>query len=425
MFCFFYDCLQYMLVLLFMPKFWYEKCFKGKFKKGLKPYLALSLPEKKVNKGPVFLLTAISLGETKAAASLFANMKKSYPEATFYVASRTETGHEEARKSLREADGYFFVPLDFSWSIKRFLNYLEPDIVLVIESDFWYNFFRLSKKRGCKLFLVSGKLSLRSYQRFYKFSFFAKKLLSFFDLLCVQNSLIKERFVNLGVDSSKVIVTGNLKFNTPFIRKDQSVLRDELGIVEGDKVLVIASTHSLEEESILGAIETIWSEFSSLKVIVVPRHPERFKEVKELFLKKNIAFVSYSQIALKTGFEKLILVDAMGILFSLYQIADLAVVGGSFFNYLRGHNIFEPIQAGVPVLFGPFMSDQNEFVERVLSSCAGKQVSLADLAFTIRMLFQDDDLLRKMRKNGDALLQEVEGSSFATWESIHQCIEKV
>ena len=423
MFCFLYDCLLYVLVLFFLPKFWFERVFKGKFKKGIAPYLAFSLPSKQAKKGPVFLLLAVSVGETKAAASLFTNMKKSYPEATFYVASRTETGHDEAKKILPKADGHFFIPFDFSWSVKRFLRFLEPDVVLVVESDFWYNLFRLSKKRGAQLFLVSGKLSLRSYRRFCKVSFFTKRLFSFFDLICAQNLSSKDRFIHLGVDPSKVMVAGNLKFDTPFKREDQTSLKEKLGIVKGDWVLVVASTHHLEEEAILQAIKPLWSVMPRLKILLVPRHPERFLEVEQCLDKQKIPSIVYSRIDVKTGLEKVILIDAMGILPSLYQIANLAVLGGSFLSSLRGHNIFERVQAGLPVLFGPYMSDQKEFVESVLSSGSGRQVGLRDLASTIKSLFEVPSLIAEMKGNGEKLLIEAQGVSSKTWDPIFQYIK--
>jgi 3-deoxy-D-manno-octulosonic-acid transferase len=423
---FFYDLIQYVLLIFFLPKLYWDRISKGKFKKGLKAYLALSLPSKPpiAKKGPVFLLCAVSVGEAKAASSLLEKIKETYPTATIYIGSRTETGHAEAKKSLSKADGHFLLPFDFSWTVKRFLSYIEPDVVIIIESDFWYNFLKTSKQRGSLLFLASGKLSETSCKRLCKVAFLAKKLFGLFDLLCMQNETFASRMLHFDLDPSKVIVTGNLKFDTPFLRSDQSALKKQLGIAKEDWVVVVASTHHLEEESLLKAIAPLWKKIPELKLLLVPRHPERFSEVEEVLAKEEIPFTSYSRIAHRTGDEKIVLMDVMGMLFSLYLVADVAVLGGSFLHTLKGHNIFEPIQAGVPVIFGPYMRDQKDFVDCVLFAKAGLQTDLGGLCQEVESLWKNPAMLQNLRKNGERLLVEAQGSSSKTWKLILASIAK-
>ncbi len=401
---FLYDCIQLIGALFMLPKL------------GSR-YLGLSLPKVKPKKGKVFLLYAVSMGETRAASSLFHKMKEQYPEDQFYILSRTATGHAEAKKSMQSADGHFFLPVDFSFVMKRFLKHLSPDALIIMESDFWLNFLRCSKKLGALVFLVSGKMSETSFKRFQTFSFFSKKLFSSFDFIGTQNAVFKERFIKLGVDPSKVSVTGNLKFDLPFSKIDTEDLKQRLGIQKLDKVVVVGSTHAGEEEAILNALAPIISHF---RLIIVPRHPERFLEVENLLSESRLSTIAYSKIDQKKGSEQVILIDTMGLLLSLYQIADLAIVGGSFLKHLKGHNIFEPIQAGAPVLFGPYMSDQKDLVECTLFSHSGAQVSLKDLRSKVEELLLGDST--EMRSQGKELVLQMRGASSRTSEALSEKI---
>jgi len=417
-----YDGIQGILFLLFLPKLLWDRVVKGKFKQGLAPYLGFSLSRPPPRKKPVFLICAVSVGETKAASSLFSQMKQEFPEASFYIASRTETGQEEARKSFVGADGYYLLPLDFSGAVSRFLEVVDPDVVLIVESDFWSNLFRQIKQRKALLVLVSGKISASSYYWFQKVPFFTQKLFSFFDALFVQNVLYQQRFLALGVPLSKISVTGNLKFDIPIPQVDVGALRKKLGISLQDQVLIIASTHAPEEKLIVEVLKKNCLG-SRRKILFVPRHPERFSEVRDLFIKESISFACYSELP-QQGESQWILIDAMGVLASLYQIADVAVVGGSFVETLRGHNIFEPIQAGAVVFFGPYMSDQRDLVECVLTAQAGIQVSLEELFVQLRQVLDSPSLLASMQQKGVQLALQAQGSSLRTWEPIRKILQE-
>ena len=432
MFFFIYDCIQLLVVLAFLPRFlWSWIAQKKNQKKSydrISAYLGFSLPKVKRKKGLSFLIYAVSVGETKAAALLFKKMKVLYPDAAFYIASRTETGHAEAKRSLKEAECHFYLPLDFSWNCKRLLKHLKPDVLLVIESDLWMNLLREAKKLDVLVVLVSGRISLRSYRRFLQVPFLAKKLFGFFDLICAQNTLFQSRFISLGVPSSKVLVTGNIKLDAerfPRHLENMACLKKKLGINEGDRVIVVGSTHDPEEERVLEALRSLWGVFPSLKMILVPRHPERFSKVEELLQKSSLPFVSFSRIQEKTGNEKVLLVDVMGELSSLYQIADLAITCGSFDKKLSGHNILEPILSGTPVLFGPYMKDQQGLVTLVLSFEAGLQLDLHELNSMVESLLSSSERLLKLKENGNRLILEIEGSSQKTLIPIQLMMQSI
>jgi 3-deoxy-D-manno-octulosonic-acid transferase len=357
------------------------------------------------------------MGETKALSSLFFMIKDKYKTASIYIASRTITGSNEAKTSLPGADGYFLLPLDFSWNMKRLYKLLQPTGVIVVEGDFWYHFLQQAKTSNVFTCLVSGKISLRSYERFLRFPKFSHPLFSSFSLICAQNEVFKSRFIQLGAHSNAVCVAGNIKLET-FSKRlsydEKTSLKQRLGVAQEDFVLVIGSTHAPEEEKIIQEILPLWGKFPQLKCFVVPRHPSRFLQVNEFLGGKGLSFISYSNLAKKTGKERLISVDVMGLLATLYEIADLAIVAGSFDSRLKGHNIIEPIQKGAPVLFGPYMSDQTDFVSQVLTAGAGIQIGLESLADKLEELLQDVSQLKKLRMQGEEMLSSLESASKKT-----------
>jgi len=237
------------------------------------------------------------------------------------------------------------------------------------------------KAAGANVVLVNGKLSERSFKRLLFLPFFAKRLFSFIDRFCLQSERYEERFAKLGVPEEKISVTGNLKLDiTPDLMslEEKERLKNELGIGAEERLIVLGSTHAPEEEELLAALDAL--KIPHLKVLLVPRHPERFAKVAAGVQAGGHSLLHYSRREKRGGDERIILIDAMGLLHKCYQIADVAVVAGSFTQRVGGHNIFEPVQVGVPVLFGPHMQAQNDLRELVLSSGCGFQVSLQELS---------------------------------------------
>ena len=351
-------------------------------------YLGKERPLPKDRKGPSFIIYAVSVGEVRAARILCLALQKRYPELFLSVFTRTKTGYEESKRSIAFADRHHFLPFDFSFLMKRMLTPLAPDVVIVIESDPWWRFLQEAHKLNALCVLVSGRLSERSYRSWKRVSFFAKRLFSCFSLVLAQDEESAERFRSFGV--SDVRMTGNLKWGDGTIKGiDRKMLRNELGITEEDFLLVIGSSHAPEEELLLRELLPLCARCPHIKILLVPRHPERFTLVRELLRSLHVSFISYTQLVHKTGREVVILGDVMGKLRLFYALSDLAIVAGSFAPHLRGHNILEPIMQKVPVLFGPYMQDQSEFVKACLARQAGIQIGLSEVAWTIENLYMN------------------------------------
>ncbi len=412
------------LSLIFLPKLLWQRWVHGKYKQSWKEKFWAHVPCGTPGKIHIWI-HAVSLGETKAAVALYEKIRKEYPEAEVFISNTTETGYAEAKKSMSSADGFFFLPIDFLWNAKRVIQSLQPDLIVFVESDFWYNFLHTAKKKGCSICFANGKISERSCKRLSKAPFFARRLFSLIDCLCVQNESYAKRFQYLGADPSHIHVTGNTKLDIPFEAMptlEKKEWQAKLGTLH--PVITIGSTHGSEEELLLTQLLPLWRIYPNFKILLVPRHPERFTEVAELLKNMNLSFIRYSQIEEKTGKEQVVLIDAMGILMSCYEIADLAIVAGSFRQGIGGHNIFEPILAGTPVLFGPYMEMQTDLVELVLKAEAGYQVDVKSLCSSVQMVLENQVQRGKLKTHGKQLVSQLSSSTQKTWEEIRPYLLK-
>lgn len=419
LFTFFYDCCLGALSLAMLPKLLYMRFFHNKYKNSLAQRFGFNFPIIEKNGRKLIWIHAVSVGEARAVTPLAKQLKEQEPQAIILISSITETGHAEAKRAIPFADYHVFLPVDFSPIIRSVLAKARPDLVILCESDFWYQFISQAKKGGAQVLLVNGKISDRSSKRFQFFKNFAHLLFSQFDKLCVQNDTYKKRFESLGVQPSKIVVTGNMKFDDRGHKlegEDLTKWKQKLGIKDEDRVIVIGSTHAPEEKIIAHFIPALLSKFRNLKVLIVPRHPERFNAVAALLHGQEIPFQRYSQEGPLNA--HVVLVDSMGLLRNCYQIATLAIVGGSFTNHVGGHNILEPLWYQVPVIYGPHMFSQPDLVELVGNSKAGIQVSSDRLEETIQQFLEDHKFSRDITQFGKELVNSLQGSIGRTWEII-------
>ncbi|NGX41013.1 MAG: 3-deoxy-D-manno-octulosonic acid transferase [Candidatus Anoxychlamydiales bacterium] len=390
-----YNFLLFIYLLFSLPKAIFDCIFYKKKKSDILKRLGLkSYKFNPQDKKPIIWIHAVSVGETKAAVSFLKRLKDNYPTSYIIISSTTETGHMEAKRSLFLADKFIFFPFDFSFTIKKVFSQIKPNLIIFLETDFWYNFIKIAKKNGSKIAVISAKISKRSTSNFLKLLKFSKNLFSNIDLILAQNEQYRKRFSNF-LDSKKIFVSGNLKLSNSFEILSKSSLdkwRSKLNIKD-QKVITIASTHSLEEELLINELKDL----KNTKILIAPRHPERFLSVyKQL---KNITSISLLSEISKNQNSKVILIDEMGILNILYQISSLAIVAGSFINRVGGHNILEPVFVKTPVFFGPTMHSQLELKKIVLDSNTGKQCHLKNLKTELSKYLDNKDKLNKLIKN--------------------------
>lgn len=390
---FFYDAALLALLILFFPKLLIDFLFKKKYRKSLKLRLRPQAPggiEKEV-----IWLHAVSMGETKALSTLIPHIRKSYPDAFIFVTTVTETGQEQAKRSIPEADAIHYLPLDFSWIIRSFVQMLKPRLLILVEGDYWLNLMREVKNCGGRIVVVNGKLSEKSMKRYLAFRPLVRTLFHSVDHFCIQGESYLERFLKLGIDPEKLTITGNLKFDIPSVDKAP---QDFIKLRKDACIITLGSTHEGEETLLLTALLPLLTENSKLHVLVVPRHPERFKKVK--------ASIHHPQITV---------VDKMGVLPDCYRLSKIAIVGGSFVKGIGGHDVFEPVKIGVPTLFGPFMHKQVDLERLLIQGKAALKVSSEEVKPAVEKLLNDLKYHQEMSENGMQAAQKMLGASFRTW----------
>ncbi len=373
-----YDLALLLYVLCALPKFLYDLLFFKKYRSSIKQRLGIGL---KTFSDKTIWVHAVSVGEIRASRHLIAAIAKKKGNKKLIVSTTTETGRQEAQRLL-PADEFIYLPLDFSFLIKRALKKINPEILIFIESDFWHNLLRLSKKSGCFTALVSAKISERSYGRFMLAPFFSKRLFADLDLILPQNETYKERFLNLRAEPDRVQVAGNLKYDnleSPLSLDEKRGYLQDLAIRPDDFVIAVGSTHFPEEEALIGVFKRIWQRHANVKILLAPRHPERFNSVAELLQKEGIDYYCLSSKTSQKREGRVVLIDKMGCLSACFQLSRMAIIGGSFFNKVGGHNILEPVFFNVPVIFGPYMFGQRDLEKIVLENGWGSQVGIEKL----------------------------------------------
>jgi|JI10StandDraft_1071094.scaffolds.fasta_scaffold05427_3 3-deoxy-D-manno-octulosonic-acid transferase len=401
-----YDLALCLLLILSLPKLLFDYLFRKKYRKSFIERVIPKVP--KNTKKPLIWLHAVSMGETKALSTLVPHVRKGYPDAFIYVTTVTETGQEEAKKRIPDADAFAFLPLDFSWIIKRFVRKLRPRLLILVEGDFWFNLMKEVKKQGGKIVVVNGKLSEKSLKRYLAVRFFSRPLFLGVDHYCLQGESYLERFLKLGIEGEKLTVTGNLKFDIPPPEfADLEPLKKRYNIQEKDRVITLGSTHEGEETLLYEALIPALTMDPKIKILIVPRHPERFAKVKEL--------IHHPQIQI---------VDEMGVLPACYKLSTLAIVGGSFVKDVGGHDIFEPAKLGIPTLYGPYMFRQVDLDKGLTQAGAGISVELVHLFEVVEKLLNDPNTCVLMGEKGRHYAQKVMGASFRTWKCINSLEEK-
>lgn len=376
-------------------------------------------PQKVGNK-PVIWLHAPSMGETRAIAPLVHRLRSTYPDSTIVATTVTATGQAEAKRVLTACDHVFYMPFDLSYLIQPLIKRLKPDLVILCETDFWYAFLSAAKQVGAHVAVVNGKISQRSARRFGRIPRFAKRLLGLIDILCVQDTTYRQRFLDLGVSPDRLYVTGNLKLEAlpqKTSESELSELRHHLQLDAADRIVVVGSTHDPEEEQLLHELIPLLAVDRHLKIIIVPRHPERFGVVSQVLESTGFSWGRYSSPQGLTGTERLLLIDKMGILNRCYALGELAIVGGSFTDRVGGHNVLEPLAQGVPVLFGPHMHAQQQMAAQLLAGHAGRQVSLRELTQEVRNLLSSDQARQSLVAAGESLLDQLRGALDRTWKT--------
>ena len=328
---------------------------------------------------PVIWLHAVSVGEVIASRPLLKGLQRRYPEHRLLLSVTTETGRGVAEQD-RLADVITYFPFDTHFAVCRLLDAVNPQAIVIMETEIWPVFTLEAQRRDIPLLLANGRISARSFPRYQRFSWFFRPVLQRFSGLGMQSKADLERILAIGAPEQRSKVLGNLKYDIPFspvADDERHTLRQGYRIPADLAVFCIGSTHPGEEEQLLAVYQELLKQFDHLLLVLVPRHPERTAEVETVISDLGLPVLRRSALEqLSSGCHAgmVLLVDTVGELMKLYALSDLAYVGGSLVP-TGGHNLLEPASRGIPIIFGPHMDNFQEITALTLEYGAGVQVA--------------------------------------------------
>jgi 3-deoxy-D-manno-octulosonic-acid transferase len=363
---------------------------------------------RRMNSAPTIWLHAVSLGEMSAAAPLARALRLKYPQNPLVLTTATPTGRARARDLFGDSVDVRFLPYDTPGAVARFLDRIRPRLAIIMETELWPNLFKECERRGVPLVLASARLSAKSVARYRRFGSLFRGIFSASSLLAAQTPKDAERFIAIGAQSARTHVIGNIKFDMelgPGIIDQGRELRASFGSAR--PTWIAGSTHAGEEEQVLAAHQELPSE---ALLLLVPRHPDRFRAVADLLSSRGLRFTRRSSGAVPDGATQVVLVDTVGELAALYASADAAFVGGSLVP-IGGHNLLEPAALGLPVLTGPYHANSKDIARLLLSEGAAVQVADArELAAALRVLLADPNERRRIGTIGRRIVESNRGS---------------
>ena len=327
-------------------------------------------------------IQAVSVGEVLTVRALLPQLRERYPRLRIFVSTTTMTGQNVARTNVQGVDGVFYFPLDLPFVVRRTLAVVKPRLFIMMETELWPNLLRECRRAGVKTVLVNGRISARSHPRYMLARRFFRRVLNDVDRCCMQSEESARRIIEIGAPRERVTVTGSLKFDSLEIpgsvpdRGHNRVLR-YFRIPPERPVIIAASTLRGEEEPVLDAFQRIRATWGNALLIIAPRKPERFAEAERLTQQRGWRVARRKELPVDAEPRvDVVILDTIGELAQLYQIATLVFVGGSLAD-AGGHNILEPAVFGKPIVFGPHMHNFAEISRTFLENRGAVQVHSA------------------------------------------------
>ncbi len=401
------------LLLAASPVLLYRRWVYGKYRDGWSEKLWGRLPERDGSR-PCLWLHAVSVGEVLQLRPLMNLLTARRPGWDFVITTTTRTGLDVAKKEFAQHT-VCYCPLDFSWAVRRAIARLKPSAIVLVELELWPNLVLTANRLGVPLALINGRVSEKSFRGYRRIRSLIARLLSGFELLAVQNEEYADRLRTLGAPSERLHLTGSIKFDG--VKSDRSnaktaELRQFFGLRSDERVFIAGSTQAPEESFALDTWQTLRQEFPHLRLILVPRHKERFDEVAALVTSRGLTLQRRSNDVRGDG--DVLLLDTLGELGACWGLAEIAFVGGSL-TQRGGQNMLEPAAFGAAVLFGPNTGNFRDLVEQLLARDAARVVRSADeLTATVRTLLRDSATARDLGSRARDFVATQQGAAART-----------
>ncbi|MEX0611677.1 MAG: 3-deoxy-D-manno-octulosonic acid transferase [Pirellulales bacterium] len=365
------------VVAICAPLIVWQAVRTGKYREGYREKFLGHVPKREGDATCVWI-HAVSVGEANLLATLFRELRAAHPDWQFVVSTTSRAGHELARKKYADLT-VFYCPLDFSWAVRTAVRRVRPTLLVLAELELWPNLIMAAKEQGTRVAIVNGRLSDHSFPGYRRIRPLVARVLKQLDLIAAQNDESADRFRALGAPAENVCVTGSLKYDgaqTDRHNPRTVALRELAGIAEDEIVLLAGSTQEPEEQIAVNIFRRLARQHSSLRLILVPRHPERFDAVAKLLDASGVHWQRRSQLSLASSLlaprssqleRPILLVDTVGELGAWWGTASIAFVGGSF-GSRGGQNMIEPAAYGAAVSFGPNTWNFRDIVAALLAA---------------------------------------------------------
>ncbi|MFN7946377.1 MAG: 3-deoxy-D-manno-octulosonic acid transferase [Blastocatellia bacterium] len=439
-----------------LPYFTWQAFINKKYLSNFRERLGLLPEEFGQDARPAIWLHAVSVGETLAARPLIAALRARFPEYRLIVSTTTATGQAVARSRITEADGFCYFPFDWRFSVRRALNVIRPQAVVLMESELWPNFLHECEQRSVPVIVANGRISDRSFVRAQKFGFLVRRMYAQVSHFAMQSEADAQRAIALGAPVKRVSVSGNIKYDIGEAGRGSALdaIARQLDAAFGlshSPLIVAGSTSDGEEEIVLAAFEQLRKNQATAdaRLLIAPRHPERFDEVARLLdatrfrcIRRStlagqpelaLAGVGHSALSAAGTASRLsdesrraevILLDSIGELAALYRFASVVFVGGSLVPK-GGHNILEPAFYARPVIVGPHMENfreiASEFTRRdalITLQGANDAELTAALSDKLSELLTDPDEAQRFGDNARQVVSDNRGATERTVETI-------
>jgi 3-deoxy-D-manno-octulosonic-acid transferase len=429
---FIYSLLLTLGFLILLPRFLLDAFRHGKYVAGFRERWGGVSPIRADGR-TVIWIHCVSVGETQAARPLVQGLRARFPQSLIAISTITLTGQNLAREIFKhDAAKVFYFPFDWRWVVRRTLKAIHPDTVLIMETELWPGFLRECRNQKIPVALVNGRLSAQSFRRYRFIRSFMTRVLSSLDVAIMQTEADAKRLRALGMAADKTFVFGNMKFDSGIMPETDSLttmFRERFKLGESPLILA-ASTHEPEEVLLLNSFRQVISRSATKpRLMIAPRHPERFAEVTELLKTSGLRWARRTaRQDASDGQAEVILLDSIGELRSAYSLASIVFVGGSIAR-TGGHNILEPAAVGAPVIVGPHMYNFQSIMETFAEAGALIQLrpmsdsaAIVALANTISELLDNPARGREIGRLAQSLVSENRGATERTLRSLDSII---
>ena len=418
---------MYMLVAVaFVPLLCYSAIVKKKYRTGWsqklfgfvpqRPSSAANLDERTIRQGKTIWLHGVSVGEINLLEGLIKQIQLTYPNCECVISTTTQTGYQLAREKYHNHT-VFYCPLDFGWAVRNTLRRLKPDVLVLGELELWPNLIRFCDRSNIPIAIVNARLSESSFRGYRKIQFFVGPVLRRIALIAAQTPEYAERFVALGAYPKTTHVTGSIKFDgavTDRRNAQTESFRKLAQITSSDIVFLAGSTQAPEEQMALDSYLQLQRRFPQLRLILVPRHAERFDAVARLLSQNEVPFSRRSQLTSSQACERVLLVDTIGELSAWWGTSSIAFVGGSM-GSRGGQNMIEPAAYGAAICFGPNTKNFKDVVDLMMQSDAASIVNdQPEMLDFVQTCVASSHLARRMGERAQQMVVENSGALSST-----------